>query len=49
MNQNMILAAIALFVIPVGFVVCWNFDELVMGVDPNAKPEGTLIYFYAVT
>ena len=47
MNQGMIGAAIALFVVPIGFVVCWNFDQLVLGVDPDAKSEGTLIYFYS--
>lgn len=47
MNQGMIAAMIAMFVVPVGLVVCWNFDQLVMGSDPNAKPEGTLIYFYS--
>ena len=46
MNQNMIIGAIALFVIPIGFVFCWNFDQLVMGVNPDAKPQGTLLYFY---
>ncbi len=47
MNQNMLFGAIALFLIPVGLVVCYHFDELVMGIDPDARPEGTLIYFYS--
>ena len=47
MNQNMVLGAIALFLIPVGLVVCYNFDALVLGVDPDARPQGTLLYFYS--
>lgn len=47
MNQGYIAAAIAAFVLPIAFVVAWNFDQLVMGQDPNARPEGTLIYFYS--
>lgn len=47
MNQGTIAAAIALFVVPVGLAVCWNFDELVLGVDPEARPQGTLIYLYS--
>ena len=47
MNQGMIAAAIALFVVPIGLVVCWNFDQLVLGVDPDATPEGTLYYIYS--
>ena len=39
--------AFALFVVPIAFVFCWKFDELVMGMDPDAVPQGTLIYFYA--
>ncbi len=47
MNPGYIAAALVAFVLPIAFVVAWNFDEIVGGHDPTARPEGTLIYFYS--
>jgi len=47
MNQGMIAAAVAMFVLPIAFVVCLNFDDIVGAADAGAKPQGTLIYFYS--
>ena len=50
MNNNIVvMIVIAAFIAPVAFVLATNFDQIVGDPDPNAKPQGTLLYFYAST
>ncbi len=49
MNKGVVIAAIAAFVLPIGFIVCqgalsgkFNAES-----ETGAKPKGQLIYFYS--
>lgn len=48
-NSMVVMIVVAVFVAPVAFVLAMNFDQIVGEPDPNAKPQGTLLYFYAST
>ncbi len=48
-NNTVVMIVIAAFVeaLDLGALGLMNFDQIAGDPDPNAKPEGTLLYFYA--
>ncbi len=48
MDHRIIIGIVLAFAAPLAAVVAMNFDQFTGG-DPNAIPQGKLLYFYATT
>ena len=48
MDHKVIIGIVCAFVAPLAAVIALNFEQIAGG-DPNAIPEGKLLYFYSTT
>ncbi len=48
MDQRIIIGVVFAFAAPLAAVVAMNFDQFAGG-DPDAVPQGKLLYFYSTT
>ena len=47
MQKVIIMMSVMAFLLPVGFMVALNWDNIAPASEPEAKPQGKLIYFFS--